>query len=260
MSKTFEELVEIMARLRGEKGCPWDKQQTHESLKPYLIEESHEVIEAIDSKDPKHLTEELGDLLLQVIFHAELAREKGDFSIEEVLRGLVEKLKSRHPHVFGDLEVHTAEEVLRNWEKNKMKEKEGSRESYLDGVPPSLPALMRAQKIQKKASKIGFDWTQKEEVVAKFEEEWKEFKEAVQSQSREEIEEEVGDLFFTLVNLARTLKHDSEQLLRRSTEKFILRFKTMEQEAKKTGLLLENLTSEEMNQLWLLAKKPTTPP
>lgn len=255
MSRYFDELIEIMVRLRGEKGCPWDKQQTHESLKPYLIEESHEVIEAIDSKDPGHLTEELGDLLLQVIFHAEIARDKGDFSIDEVLIGLIEKLKLRHPHVFGDLEVHTAEEVLRNWEKNKMKEKEGSRESYLDGVPPSLPALMRAQKIQKKASKIGFDWTKKEEVVAKFEEEWKEFTEALESESREEVEDEVGDLFFTLVNLTRNLKLDSEQLLRRSTEKFILRFKTMEQEAKKKGLLLENLTPEEMNQLWLKAKR-----
>ena len=136
-----------------------------------------------------------------------------------------------------------------------MKEKEGSRESYLDGIPPSLPALMRAQKIQKKASKIGFDWTRKEEVIAKFEEEWKEFKEALDSGKREEIEDEAGDLFFTLVNLARSYNLDSEQLLRRSTEKFILRFKTMEQEAKKSGLLLENLTVEEMNQLWLNAKR-----
>ncbi|MBI1823483.1 MAG: nucleoside triphosphate pyrophosphohydrolase [Nitrospirae bacterium] len=255
MSGSFDELVDIMTRLRGEKGCPWDQLQTHKSLIPYLIEESHEVIEAIDSEDRGHLTEELGDLLLQVIFHAEIAREKGEFSIEEVLKGLIEKLKSRHPHVFGDTKLHSAEQVLMNWEKNKMMEKSGSRESCLDGVPPSLPALMRAQKIQKKASKIGFDWTQKKEVVAKFEEEWKEFKGALETNCPEEIEDEAGDLFFTLVNLARSLKLDSEQLLRGSTEKFIKRFRKMEDESKRRGVLLENLTAEEWDQLWLMAKK-----
>ncbi len=255
MSELFDELIQIMSRLRGEEGCPWDKQQTHESLKPYLIEESHEVLEAIDLKDPRHLTEELGDLLLQVVFHAQIAKEKGDFSSDDVLKGLVEKLKNRHPHVFGGASAETAEEVLRDWEKNKMKEKEGKRESYLDGVPPSLPALMRAQKVQKKAARAGFDWVKKEEIFAKVEEEWDEFKKAVDSKSREEIEEEVGDLFFTLVNLARFLKMDSEQLLSQSTEKFILRFQTMEKEAKKSGQLLEKMTSAEMNQLWDQVKK-----
>lgn len=255
MSELFDELIQIMSRLRGEQGCPWDKQQTHESLKPYLIEESHEVLEAIDLKDPRHLTEELGDLLLQVVFHAQIAKEKGDFSSDDVLKGLVEKLKNRHPHVFGGASAETAEEVLRDWEKNKMKEKEGKRESYLDGVPPSLPALMRAQKVQKKAARAGFDWVKKEEIFAKVEEEWDEFKKAVDLKSREEIEEEVGDLFFTLVNLARFLKMDSEQLLRQSTEKFILRFQTMEKEAKKSGQLLEKMTPAEMNQLWDQVKK-----
>ena len=254
MSHLFDELIKIMSRLRGDDGCPWDRQQTHDTLKPYLIEESYEVLEAIDLKDPKHLTEELGDLLLQVVFHARIAEEKGEFSIENVLKGLIEKLTKRHPHVFGGEEAPTAEKVLHNWEKNKMKEKEGARQSYLDGVPPSLPSLMRAQNVQKKAARIGFDWEKKEEVMAKVEEEWEEFKNALHKKDQNEIEEEVGDLFFSLVNLSRALKLDAEQLLSRSTEKFIFRFKTMEREAKKNGLLLENLTPEAMNQLWERAK------
>ncbi len=255
MNDLFNDLIKIISRLRGENGCPWDRQQTHESLKPYLIEESYEVLEAIDLKDPKHLTEELGDLLLQVVFHARIAEEKGEFSIEEVLQGLIEKLTKRHPHVFGGTEAPTAEKVLHNWEKSKMKEKEGVRQSYLDGVPPSLPALMRAQKIQKKAARMGFDWKKKEDVLAKVEEEWLEFKNAIDKKDQNEIEEEIGDLFFSLVNLSRTLNLDSEQLLRKSTDKFVLRFQAMEKEAKRKGPALENLTAEEMNQLWEQAKK-----
>ncbi|MBI1821844.1 MAG: nucleoside triphosphate pyrophosphohydrolase [Nitrospirae bacterium] len=249
MNDLFNDLIKIMSRLRGEKGCPWDRQQTHDSLKPYLIEESYEVLEAIDLKDPKHLAEELGDLLLQVVFHAQIAEEKGNFSIEGVLKGLVEKLIKRHPHVFGGEEAPTAEKVLHNWEKSKMKEKEGIRQSYLDGVPPFLPSLMRAQKVQKKAARTGFDWEKKEDVMAKVEEEWDEFKRALDKKEQDEIEDEMGDLFFTVVNLARTLKLDSEQILRKSTDKFISRFQLMEKEAKRKGLLLEHLTPDEMNHL-----------
>lgn len=250
MSKSFDELVEIMAKLRSEAGCPWDRKQTHETLKPYLIEESHEVLEAIDKKDPAHLSEELGDLFLQVLFHAQIAKEKGDFSIEDVLKGLADKLTQRHPHVFGGEKAESAEEVLKNWEKNKLKEKKGKRLSYLEGVPPSLPALMRAQKIQKKASRAGFDWESREGVILKFEEEWKEFEEALTHNAPEAVEEELGDLFFTLVNLARFVKADSEQVLRSATEKFILRFQAMENELRKEGKALDTLSPAELDALW----------
>ena len=260
MSQSFDLLIELMTRLRGDKGCPWDKQQTHESLKPYLIEETHEVIEAIDKRDSAHLEEELGDLLLQIVFHSEIEREKGGFSIDDVITGLVEKLKGRHPHVFGDADLHSSEQVLKNWEKNKMLEKKGSRESYLDGVPPTLPGLMRAQKIQKKAARAGFDWRNNEEVIEKFKEEWAELAEAMQSKNEEKIEEEMGDLFFTLVNLARTFKLDAEQTLGGSIEKFIFRFKAMERQARKNGVLLEDLDPAGLDRLWLTAKKLKDPP
>ena len=254
MSRDFDELVEMMARLRGEKGCPWDRKQTHDSLKPYLVEESYEVLEAIDLKDSEHLAEELGDLLLQVVFHARIADEAGAFTIERVISGLVEKLKKRHPHVFEGNGLATAEEVLKNWEKNKMIEKGEKRKSVLDGVPPSLPALMRAQKVQKKASRAGFDWARREGVVDKFEEEWREFKEALEKKDPEAIEEELGDLLFTLVNLSRSLKADAEQLLRQSTHKFVARFQAVEKEAKKKGKGLEALSPAEWDGLWNLVK------
>ena len=202
----------------------------------------------------------MGDLLLQIVFHSEIEREKGGFSIDDVITGLVEKLKRRHPHVFGDADLHSPEQVLRNWEKNKMLEKKGSRESYLDGVPPTLPGLMRAQKIQKKAARAGFDWKKNEEVIEKFKEEWAELAEAIQSKNQEKIEEEMGDLFFALVNLARTLKLDAEQTLGGSIEKFIFRFKAMERQARKKGVLLENLDPAELDRLWLTAKKLTNLP
>ena len=260
MSTAFDKLVAIMTRLRGEKGCPWDKEQTHETLKPYLIEESYEVIEAIDSGDSRNLKEELGDLLLQVVFHAEIARANGRFSIEDVLKGLTDKLVTRHPHVFGESRAETAEDVLKNWEKRKLIEKGSERESLMDGIPASLPALMRAEKIQKRASKAGFDWPDRNGIIEKFEEEWNEFKSAIKEGVPEAVEEETGDLLFTLVNLARSLRLDSEQTLRKSTEKFIFRYKDMERLAKLSGVGLENLSADELNRLWTEAKRNASSP
>ena len=193
---TFEDLKNIMKELRQK--CPWDKKQTHDSLKKYLIEETYEVIDAIEKRDWQALKEELGDLLLQPIFHARIAEEEGRFNIDDVIDHLCKKLIKRHPHVFGEEEAKTAEEVLKNWEKRKIEE----RKSVLEGVPKHLPALMRAEKLQKKASKVGFDWNNFEEVKEKVFEEWNEFWSAVEKGDKREIEHEFGDLLFALVNLA----------------------------------------------------------
>ncbi len=248
---TFEDLKEIMKELRQK--CPWDRKQTHESLKKYLIEETYEVIDAIDKKDWEALKEELGDLLLQPVFHARLAEEEGKFNIDDVVDHLCKKLIERHPHVFGEERAKSAEEVLQNWEKRKLEK----RKSVLEGVPKHLPALMRAEKLQKKASKVGFDWKNLEEVKEKVSEEWNEFWSAVQNGNREEIEHEFGDLLFALVNLARFLKIDPEEALQKANERFIKRFSYVEKKVKESGKSWEDFSLEELDRFWKEAKEKT---
>jgi len=246
---TFEDLKEIMKELRQK--CPWDRKQTHDSLKKYLIEETYEVIDAIEKRDWDALKEELGDLLLQPVFHARLAEEEGRFNIDDVVDHLCKKLIERHPHVFGEEEAKNAEEVLKNWEKRKLEK----RKSVLEGVPKHLPALMRAEKLQKKASKVGFDWRNLEEVKEKVLEEWNEFWNAVQKGDKREIEHEFGDLLFALVNLARFLKIDPEEVLQKANERFIKRFSYVEKKVKESGKPWEEFTIEELDKLWEQAKK-----
>lgn len=255
MSKRFNNLLKIMSRLRGKKGCPWDKEQTRESLKPFIIEEAYEVIEAIDEKSPEKLKEELGDLLLQVVFHAQLAKEKKEFDMEDILTTLEEKLIRRHPHVFGDVSYEDAKEILVQWEKIKKEEKANiERESMLDSVPKELPALLRAHRLQDKASRVGFDWKHIDDVFAKVEEEIKEFKGAVKEKKADEIEDELGDIFFALVNVARFLEINPEDALRKTISKFISRFRYIEEKAKEAKKELSDMTLEEMDKFWEEAK------
>jgi len=255
MSKRFNNLLKIMSKLRGKKGCPWDKEQTTESLKPFLIEEAYEVIEAIDEKSPEKMKEELGDLLLQVVFHAQLAKEKKEFDMEDILETLEEKLIRRHPHVFGDVSYEDAKEVLVQWEKIKKEEKANiKRESMLDSVPKELPALLRAHRLQDKASRVGFDWKHIDDVFKKVEEEIKEFKGAVKEKKADEIEDELGDIFFALVNVARFLEINPEDALRKTISKFISRFRYIEEKAKEAGRELSDMTLEEMDKFWEEAK------
>lgn len=244
--EAFDELLRIMEELR--KNCPWDRSQTHESLKRYLIEESYELIDAIDSGDDSKLKEELGDLLLQVVFHSEIAKERGSFSIEDVIRELNKKLVDRHPHVFG---CEKAEEVLKEWEERKLK----NRDSFLDGVPKGLPALMRSQKLQDRASLVGFDFERIEQVFEKVDEELKELKEAMALGSKEALEHELGDLLTAVVELARFLGIDAELALQKANSRFEKRFRFMERSAKSMGKSLKDMTLEEMESLWLKAKE-----
>ena len=254
MSKNFDRLVEIMERLRGEQGCPWDKKQTRESLKPYLIEEAYEVLEAIEEKDAGKLKEELGDLLYQILFHSQISKEEGEFNIEDVLTTNSEKMVRRHPHVFGDVKAENAEEVLRQWEAIKKEEKGGDRKSILEGVPPYLPALLRAHQLQARAARVGFDWEHVDHVFAKVKEEMDEFEEAFKAKSREEMENELGDLLFALVNIGRFIEVNPEDALRKSISKFISRFRHIEEEIDRQGREWGNVSLEEMEMLWQEAK------
>ena len=249
---SFDELVEIIKILQAPGGCPWDREQTHESLKPYFIEEVYEAIEAIDSGSDEHLKEELGDVLLQVVFHAEIASRDGRFDIEGIIRGIVDKLKRRHPHVFGKESVENSDEVIRNWEAIKRQEKRGKKEdaSVLDGLPRSLPALIKARRIQEKVSRFGFDWDHTEEVMLKVDEELRELKEARSKNDTAAIEEELGDLLFAVANLARFVSVCPEDALRKTIEKFQRRFQYIERELPKKGLKLGDASLEEMDELW----------
>ncbi len=246
MKGSFEELVKIMEKLRKE--CPWDREQTHESLKKFLIEEAYEVLDAIDSKDDQKLKEELGDLLLQPVFHAQIAKERSAFDIYDVIANLIEKLVERHPHVFGDADP---QDVLKNWEKKKTKK----RESILEGIPKHLPALMRSQKLQDRASQVGFDFTDISQVFEKIEEEINELKESLQEQDRENIEHEIGDILTAVVELARFVGVDAEQALQSANERFIRRFRYIEDRAKEMGKRLEDMSLEEMDKLWEEGKR-----
>ncbi len=250
--KPFYKLVEVMEKLRGENGCPWDKKQTHKSLKPYLIEEVYEVINAIDREDYEELKEELGDLLLQVVFHAQLAKEEGKFTIDDVANGIVEKLIRRHPHVFGDVKVSGSEEVLKNWEKIK---KEEGKKSIFDGVPEGLPALLKARRVQEKAKRVGFDWDSIDGTLDKVEEEVRELKEAVVNKDKEKISEEFGDLLFSLVNVSRFLGIDAEDSLRLTVNKFMDRFRSIEKKVRESGKKVEDYSLDELDRMWNEAKK-----
>jgi MazG family protein len=253
----FEALVRIMERLRAENGCPWDREQTHQTLKPFLIEEAYEVVEAIDEGDPKQIMEELGDLLFQVVFHAQLAAERREFTIGQVLAATAEKMVRRHPHVFGDTTASTAGEVLEQWEELKRKERNvvaAAPVSALDGVPRELPGLLRAQRLQDKAARVGFDWPDISGVTAKIEEELGELREAMRSAAPEEIEEELGDVLFSLVNLARFLNLSAEEALRKSIARFSTRFQYIEEALQRDGRYLRETGLEEMERLWQQAK------
>jgi tetrapyrrole methylase family protein/MazG family protein len=250
-------LVDLMALLRGPRGCPWDREQTHASLKPYAIEETYEVLEAIDSGFPPKLCEELGDLLLQIVFHAQLAAEAEAFDIDTVITVISEKLIRRHPHVFADVTVTGAAEVIENWERIKGEEKSGERSSALDGVPKGLPALMKAEKLQSKASKVGFDWPEIDGSLRKAHGEFREFEAALQSKDserQERLAEELGDILFTLANVARFLRIDPEMALEQANTKFLGRFQWMEEQSSAKGRKLEEMTPEELDGFWEAAK------
>lgn len=248
----FDKLLGIMATLRGENGCPWDREQTHQSLRPYLLEEAFEVLECLDQENMDDLPGELGDLLLQIIFHAQIATEAGTFTIHDILDRITRKLIERHPHVFGDKTISTAREQSIHWE--QLKKNEGKK-SVLDGVPKALSALLRAYRLQQKASTVGFDWPHIGQVWDKLHEELEELKQAVQNNHRRHIEDELGDLLFALVNLARFLDINPEDALRQTTEKFIRRFQQIEEHFSRQGKDLRDLSLEEMDAVWDAAKK-----
>jgi len=250
----FTRLVEIMRRLRAPGGCPWDAEQSHESLKRYLLEECYEVIEAIDKNDPEHLKEELGDLMLQPVFHAAIAEEKGEFTIDGVLEAICAKLVLRHPHVFGDQVIRTADEQVENWERIKREEKGEERRSALAGVPPHLPALLKAQKITEKAARVGFDWEHVDQVFAKVLEELHEFEETMADGDEARMEAELGDLLFAIVNLGRFLSLNPEEALRKTIERFSRRFAHIEETMHARGVKMQEATLEEMERLWEEAK------
>lgn len=250
----FEQLLSIMRKLRGPGGCPWDAEQTHESLTRYLLEETYEVIEAIDDKSPQHLKEELGDLLLQPVFHAAIAEESGDFTIKDVIDTLCEKLIRRHPHVFGDLDIKDSNAQIENWEKIKKEEKGAERPSALSGIPNRLPALLRAHKISEKASRVGFDWEHSDQVFAKVMEELHEFEEAWAGGDPLRMEDELGDLLFSIANLGRFLSLNPEEALRKTINRFQKRFSYVEETLHGQGMQIQNTSLEELDKLWKQAK------
>lgn len=247
----FKELVEVIARLRAKDGCQWDREQTHSTLRPNMIEEAYEAVDAIDDNDLKHLQEELGDVLLQVLLHSQIASEEGAFSIEDVARELKEKLIHRHPHVFGNVKVNSTDDILNNWDKLKAEEKT-HRKSAMDGISKAQSALMSAQKISKRAVKTGFEWPNEKSLYDCIYSEFEEFKEAEAEGDREHMEEEYGDILFATVNLARWNKIDAEQALLKANKKFMKRFRKMEELATKP---LNDYSFEEYDALWKQSKK-----
>ncbi|TBL69024.1 nucleoside triphosphate pyrophosphohydrolase [Paenibacillus thalictri] len=259
-NRTFARLHEIVSILRSPEGCPWDREQTHASLRKNLIEEAYEVIETIEEDDPAHMCEELGDLLLQVMLHAQIEDDEGSFNVFDVIQGLNEKLLRRHPHVFGDISAQTADDALASWQAIKQEEKrqkgiDVEQQSALDGVPRELPGLMRAWKLQKKAAAVGFDWSRAEEVWVSVEQELAELKEAMAESDREHQKEELGDVLFSLVNLARFLKADPEEAIALTNRKFIQRFEYIEQQLRLKGVSFAQTDLIEMESLWQEAKK-----
>lgn len=254
MKRSFDELVRLMTTLRGPGGCPWDREQTLASLKPFIIEESYEVIDAIDRDDRRALAEELGDFLLQAVFIAEITREEGSFDIGDAITAIHDKLVRRHPHVFADVKADDAEQVLVNWEKLKNEERKKENKSVLEGVPQSLPALLRASRLTEKASRVGFDWRRTADVFGKLEEEIGELREAIDSGDQVKMHDEIGDLLFTVANIARKLGVNAEEALQSTNRKFTRRFQSMESRVRERGQNLDQLTLEQMDELWDEAK------
>jgi MazG family protein len=250
----FAQLCEIVAKLRAPGGCPWDREQTHESLLPALTEEAYEVAEAARSKNDAHFREELGDLLLLIVMQAEIAKEAGRFKIDNVIGEVSEKLIRRHPHVFGKSDARDSGAVLKQWEAIKREEKK-SDSHYLASLPAALPALMRAQKAQGKAARVNFDWTELSDVVAKVEEELGEVKAAIAAQDRQSMENEIGDLLFTVVNLSRKCQLDAESALQKATDKFVARFNRLEDELRARGKKLGDVDLAELDAIWDRIKK-----
>jgi MazG family protein len=264
MSEKFDELIAVMARLRAPGGCPWDAEQTYASLSQYLLEEAYETFDAIHEAeatgDITNLKEELGDLLLQVVFHSTIGAERGEFTIDDVADGVAKKLVLRHPHVFGDAKLEKAQDVLDNWDTLKANERKASgkvektKDSILDDVPVHFPGLLEALKLTRKAAKVGFDWKEKGQILDKAEEEMSELREAIADSDAPHIEEEIGDLLFVIVNLARQLEVEPETALKRTNRKFRSRFKFIEDRLKQDGRSIENSDLEEMDSLWNQAK------
>lgn len=262
MAESFDSFVEIIAALRGPDGCPWDKKQTHASLKRYFVEETYEALQAIDDGDDEELAAELGDVLLQIGLHAQIASERGGFSIDDVVKAINAKLIRRHPHVFGDTRVDGVDQVLANWETIKSQERGAEKpESALDGVPQAFPGLLLALEVSKKAARQGFEWPDMAGVLTKMREEVDELEEelAREAHRRERIEDEIGDLLFTVVNVARWAEVDPEEALRRMVRRFARRFQAMEREAKQAGQSLKALTPEEWEAYWQASKRTEHP-
>lgn len=251
----IQRLTEVVARLRGEDGCPWDREQTLESLKQYLIEECYEVIDAVDSNNPEKHKEELGDLLLHIVLHAQIRNEKGYFSFEDVADAIADKLIRRHPHVFSGLSVSGTQEVLQNWESLKKEERKSEDNSILSGIPRHLPALQKAERVQTRASRVGFDWQCAEDVIPKITEELEEIREAIVKKDQQAIKHEIGDLLFAIVNFARHLGVHPEEALQETVSCFITRFQAMEDLASSEGYELQNCTLEQLERLWQDAKR-----
>lgn len=255
LNHQFGRLREVIAKLRGPNGCPWDKKQTHSTLRSYLIEEAYELIEAIEGEDDEGIIEELGDILLQVMLHSQIGEDEGFFTIDDVILTITEKMIRRHPHVFGDVKVENVEEVVTNWDEIKREEKGEKRQSILDGIASSLPGLLFAQQLQKKAAKVGFDWENPEPMWEKVEEEIREFKLAIKSETFNEQELEFGDILFALINVARYYKINPELAVQRTNKKFFDRFKYMEEKIKQANLEMNSLKLVELDQYWEEAKR-----
>jgi MazG family protein len=254
--KEFDKLIEVIEKLRDkENGCPWDLKQTHESLIPNFIEELYESVEAIENKDYTHLSEELGDLMLHIIMQTQIAKEAGAFEIEEVLNKINKKLIRRHPHIFADGHATDANGVKMNWERIKFEEKKKSRKSAIDGIPRAMPALIVAQRMQEKAASVGFDWPDIEPAVDKLKEEIHEFIEAFQEKEIEEMQDELGDMLFSIVNICRKLGFDTESALRRTIDKFDNRFRKVEGHYKKSEINMLDASLEQLDEIWEIAKK-----
>jgi MazG family protein len=254
MSKEIDALIETIHRLRAPGGCPWDREQTHKSILSCLLDETYEFFEAVENADAKGMREELGDLLLQVVLHAEIARETGAFTIDEVARDINEKLIRRHPHVFGDVEVASSKEVLKNWETIKKREKE-HRKYLVDDIPDALPALFRAEKMQRRVARVGFDWSDMNPVLDKVEEEFAEFRQAIANNDHDNAEEELGDILFALVNVGRHKNICAEDALRATVKKFARRFRYIEDAFTAQGRDIHKATLQEMDALWEESKK-----
>jgi tetrapyrrole methylase family protein/MazG family protein len=253
----FNDLIKLMSKLRSKHGCPWDRVQTHKSLLPYLIEESYEVLDTIEAKDDQRLKEELGDLLLQIIFHAQIAKERKKFDIYEVIENLRQKLIERHPHVFKDKKKLVTEEVLKNWEHIKLAASKAKKKSVLSGLPRHLPALLKAYRLQEKVARFNFDWERTDEIFLKIEEEIKELKRAYKKRKKEDMEEELGDVLFSWVNLCRHLKINPEFALRKTIDKFVKRFNYIERRLKQKKIPLHKAGLPLLDSLWEEAKRST---